>query len=125
MLILFKPWRPMKAVKSEPAINAYLVETGKAVKSKFIDELAGSKSGRMYGGHRASAPGEYPAHWRGALLAGTNYTVSSRSVEIGSTAPHAKYLMGTSKMKKRRMFDNAMKEAKRPRIGLFAGFDRS
>ena len=45
----------------ERAITDALLKTGDEMKFEFIGELNRSKSGRMYGTHRASAPGQSPA----------------------------------------------------------------
>lgn len=37
------------------------------LRNSALDVLRGQRSGRMYGGHQASAPGEPPANWSGAL----------------------------------------------------------
>lgn len=37
------------------------------LRNSALTVLSGSRSGRMYGGHQASAPGEPPAVWSGAF----------------------------------------------------------
>lgn len=37
------------------------------LRNSALDILTGQRSGRMYGGHRASAPGEPPATWSGVF----------------------------------------------------------
>ena len=37
------------------------------LRNSALDVLSGARSGRMYGGHQASAPGEAPAQWSGTL----------------------------------------------------------
>lgn len=44
------------------------------------DILNSPKSGRMYGSHQASAPGEAPANWTGDLEKSLNKSILSRSV---------------------------------------------
>lgn len=65
--------------------------------------MNGSKSGRMYGSHQASAGGEYSAFLSGEQLHGIDYAVQGpRQFEFGASAPHAVYLeLGTSKMEAR------------------------
>lgn len=46
---------------------------------------SGPHSGRMYGGHQASAPGEYPANLSGQLLGSISYEVGSREFRVGSS----------------------------------------
>lgn len=55
------------------------------------------KTGRMYGTHQSSAPGEAPANWSGELARsiyidrkGSNQYVTRR--EVGASAPHATVL---------------------------------
>lgn len=64
------------------------------------------KSGRMYGSHQASAPGEPPAHWRGELIKGYRTKVQTRKdgvKAIGTNvSQHIKKLeQGTRKMRPR------------------------
>lgn len=63
----------------------------------------GSKSGRQYGDHQASAPGEYSAFLSGEHLKSIDYDVQgSRQFEFGAGAPHSIFLeLGTSKMEPR------------------------
>ena len=78
----------------------------------------GPHSGRLYGSHQASAPGEYPAHWHGQLISSIGYTVdSSRQFRVGSTGAHNRgfdYAVGlhegTSKMAPRPYITKAVTE---------------
>ena len=55
--------------------------------------LVGPKTGRMYGTHRASAPGESPANQTGRLAKSGDYKVhGSSSMTVGETIPEAKFL---------------------------------
>ena len=57
------------------------------------------KTGRIYGGHQASAPGEAPANWRGELVAGFSIEMKGNRAIIRNRAPHASMLeLGTSRM---------------------------
>lgn len=60
----------------------------------------GSKSGRMYGGHQASAAGEYSAFLSGAHFRSIDYKVNgSHSFEFGAGTAYSAFLEeGTSKM---------------------------
>lgn len=63
--------------------------------------LAGGKTGKQYGKHRASAPGEAPASDTGTLVRGITARVGSEplSYEVHSVADYAGFLeYGTSKM---------------------------
>jgi hypothetical protein len=122
MQFQFTAWAPLSVRKNEFAVQQWLGHCGEAIKAKFVGGLHGGHSGRWYGIHLASAPGEYPAFWKGMLEAQTSVTLSLGQVEVGSTAPHARFLMGTRKMAKRKMFDNAIQEAKFPAIRRFAQF---
>jgi len=68
---------------------------------KLIKE--GPKTGRMYGSHQASAPGEPPANRTGRLQRSLKYkTRNHREMTIGAYAEYAGYLeAGTRKMKAR------------------------
>lgn len=63
----------------------------------------GSKSGRSYGGHQASAPGEYSAFLTGEHLRSIDYNVTgTKQFEFGAGAEHSVFLeLGTSKMEPR------------------------
>jgi len=66
--------------------------------------LSGTRTGRMYGTHQASAPGEPPANWTGELVAsgGTRYDRSRLVGEVIFSAPYALALeFGTEKMEPR------------------------
>lgn len=66
--------------------------------------LSGPKSGRIYGEHQASAPGEAPANWTGELVASgaTRYNRAQLYGEVVFTAPYALALeYGTEKMEPR------------------------
>jgi len=81
-----------------------LHEIGKDV----VDEtrkliINGPKTGRVYGNHQASAPGEAPANKTGRLAASGDYKVRNwQEMTVGETAFYAKFLEdGTRKMKPR------------------------
>ncbi len=63
----------------------------------------GSRSGRMYGSHQASAPGEYSAFLTGEHFRSIDYDVNgSHSFDFGAGAKHSPFLeLGTSKMEAR------------------------
>lgn len=71
--------------------------TRKEIKSK-------NKTGRLYGQHRASAPGQYPANETGALAKGVRFKTSGSTMRFGDTVMHGKFLEGGTKVGgKRRM----------------------
>lgn len=59
------------------------------LRNSALGILSGSRSGRMYGGHQASAPGEAPAQWSGTLRLSwqtrtyTGATTFKSSIETG------------------------------------------
>lgn len=65
--------------------------------------MNGTKSGRMYGGHQASAPGEYSAFLTGAHLQSVDYRVQGPwNFEFGAGMHYSPFLeLGTSKMEPR------------------------
>lgn len=78
------------------AADLYLAEIRRLI-------LNTPKTGRMYGDHQASAPGEAPANWTGHLLNSfkvTQHTTGSVvSVRVTNTAEYAPHLeFGTIKM---------------------------
>ena len=82
--------------------GGFVLET--AVK---VSMSATSHSGKMYGGHRASAPGETPAVDTGVLVNSINTQLVSSSdteaiAEVGTGVEYAEFLeFGTSKMEAR------------------------
>ena len=71
------------------------------------------KSGRVYGAHQASAPGEYSANKSGDLLNSVDYEVSGKEyISFHATSGHAGYQEdGTSKMAARPNLGNALRDA--------------
>lgn len=85
------------------AINQSLSEWGRVLKSHHINKLTtGSRSGRLYGTHRASAPGEYPASRSGNLVKSVGVDLGNKQLVFGEGVHYAKYLEhGTGKMEPR------------------------
>ena len=85
-------------------------EIGKLVTSKLSNNiLRTKKSGVMYKYKtrrlRASAAGEYPRNRSGFLRKSINFEVmSSTRMEIGLSAPYAKYLQGDEDFAPKRLF---------------------
>ena len=77
----------------------------------------GPKTGRMYGLHQASAPGQPPANRTGRLIQSLKYkTRNHREMTVGAYADYAGFLeSGTRKMKPRpfviKAVTNKMQEA--------------
>lgn len=64
--------------------------------------LSGSKSGRRYGTHTSSAPGEAPANWTGELVKSISVQKNGRTSFVFVAAKYAEFLeFGTSKMRAR------------------------
>jgi hypothetical protein len=64
----------------------------------------GKRTGRLYGNHRASAPGEVPSSRGGRLAKSVDYKVHGwQKMSLGQTAPYADYLeTGTKRIRPRR-----------------------
>ena len=113
----FQPWRAMRAEFDRKAVRAFVSDAAEATEDAFKAGMRSGKSGRIYrrkrGSHQASAPGEYPAIDSGALIATVGKKVRAMDMEVGSSAkPYALYLRtGTGKMARRKMSDDALKEA--------------
>lgn len=54
-----------EAIPKQMASRAY--RASNELRNSALTVLSGGRSGRMYGGHQASAPGEPPAVWTGAF----------------------------------------------------------
>ena len=88
------------------AIEKAMDEWGKVLKKDHVRKLTtGSRSGRLYGSHRASAAGEYPAKQTGALAASVSVKTSGKKLTFAESAPYAGFLEnGTKKMAARPHF---------------------
>lgn len=78
------------------------------------------KSGRLYGDHRASAPGEPPASQSGRLVRSFKPEINKQgdkiTLTISSSEPHFRWTEGgTARMKKRPLVEPAFKNST-PRI---------
>lgn len=63
---------------------------------------SGAKSGRRYGTHTSSAPGQSPANWTGKLLNSIKIQKTKGIAFVYITAKYAEFLeFGTSKMRPR------------------------
>ena len=63
---------------------------------------SGAKSGRRYGSHTSSAPGQAPANWTGQLLKSIKVQKMKGISFVYITAKYAEFLeFGTSKMRAR------------------------
>jgi hypothetical protein len=101
--IQFTPWTPFYARKDPGTIKSWLQAIGEASKQAF--------SGGMGSYPPASAPGAWPNSRTGSLKGSIAIEVTESSMTIGSNMPYSIYLRtGTSKMARRKMSDDALKE---------------
>ena len=124
-MFIFTPWRSFKAFIDRQAKKIWLNKIANDAVTIFKKGMRGPHSGRVYRGKRSSSPGEYPASQSGRLIGSIRKQVTANEATIGSNVAHSIYLRnGTSKMKRRKMSDNAMAEsiARNRGIGRFAGF---
>ena len=77
------------------AANSLANEMKKRIKT-------GAKSGKTYGNHTSSAPGQSPANWTGQLLRSIKVQKAKGIAFVYITAKYAEFLeFGTSKMRAR------------------------
>jgi hypothetical protein len=102
--IRFDPWRPFHARKNHAEIHRWLQALATNSKNIF-------KSGM--GSHPpASSPSEYPARRTSSLHGSVDAVVEGMSMTVGSNMFYSHYLRhGTSRMARRKMSDNALREA--------------
>ena len=119
MIISFSPWGTFRAKKKPEEIRRWLRQIGDASIAAF--------KGGMGRGPAPSAPGAWPNVQTGRLRDSIRKEVTSTSVTVGSNTPYSGYLRsGTSKMARRKMSDNALKEGMRgARLGRWVEFSRS
>lgn len=113
--LAFRGWGKFFASYEQGAVQDWLKHVGDRSLSAFRQGMSGSHAGRVYRfrgrGHRASRSGEYPAKRSGALYSSAQTQVSRDKMEIGTNKHYAIYLRtGTSKMKRRKMSDEALKD---------------
>lgn len=128
-MIIFKPWRRFRAFHNVRNVLAFLKDAGESTADTLRKGIMSPpKTGRRYGRHQASAPGEYPANKSGDLASGIRTRISSDEAETGTTDMHGFYLReGTRYMRPRKMSDAALKEALpgvRERMKAFAEWRR-
>lgn len=115
----FEPWRPFLARKKPQEIKRWLKAVGVASEEAF--------KGGMGNYPPASAPGAYPNVRTGRLRGSIRHVVTSDSVTIGSNMFYSIFLRtGTSKMARRKMSDDALKEgAQKARLGHWVEWSRA
>lgn len=94
------------------AINAHALDVRGDIQRRI---QRGPKTGRVYGGHQASAPGEAPATDTGTLVSSITYRKTAPlAAEIESRLPYAAMLeFGTTRMDPRPSWTPS-NEAKKP-----------
>jgi len=85
--------------KAENLVNDSSVYMAEEMKKSIA---SGAKSGRRYGNHTSSAPGQAPANWTGKLLRSIKVQKMKGISFVYVTAKYAEFLeFGTSKMRPR------------------------
>lgn len=113
MRIDFKPWRKFSAFHNIANVRRFIQDAADSAAETLEKGIRSPpKTGRYYGSHRASAPGEYPANKSGTLASGIRKRITPTEAEIGTTDMHGFYLReGTTRMAPRKMSDAALTEA--------------
>jgi hypothetical protein len=113
IILQFTPWRPFYARKDPETIKSWLRAIGDASKAAFI--------GGMGSYPPASSPGAWPNVRSGSLLSTISVEVTADEMTIGSNMFYSAYLRsGTSKMARRKMSDDALKEGMAASEGVLA-----
>jgi len=118
MRIEFKPWRPFYAKYRNVGVKGWLARIGQEAEQIF--------KGGMGHYPPASTPSQYPARRTSRLYASVSHQVARDSVTIGSNMFYSIFLrMGTYKMARRKMSDDALREAlRKARLGPFVEWVR-
>lgn len=108
-----KNWPTDIGVRLRLGLTDGLHMTGQALVRRTQIGMQGPKSGRVYGGHQASAPGEYSAIRSGTLVRSVDYRVSGPTyITFYATAPHAGYQeRGTARMAARENLIRSIRES--------------
>jgi hypothetical protein len=104
--ITFTPWGRFQARKKPAVIRNWLHDIGRASEEAFRSGMGNYPP--------ASAPGAWPNSRTGRLKGSIRSEVEGiSSVTVGSNMPYSIFLrMGTSKMARRKMSDDALKEGR-------------
>ncbi len=98
--------------KLQAGVERFVQKGAAYVKGQLQASMAEPKSGRLYGRHRASAPGQSPAV-DSSNLTGSIAVIMQNSLEakIGTPVEYALWLeTGTSRMRARPLWDRTAKE---------------
>ncbi len=91
------------------------------IAERSVSSMAGSKSGRMYGQHQASAPGEAPAIDTGQLADSIQTDVSGTSGMVYTNSEHGPYMeLGTHDIGPRPFFAPAAEAERKPAADALA-----
>lgn len=75
------------------AVAGAVDKTGQEMAEAMRQKMLAGKSGQLYGSHQASAPGEAPANWSGALMDTLESTMTGpTSAEVSAGGTQAPYL---------------------------------
>jgi phage gpG-like protein len=99
--------------KLQAGIERFVVKGSAHLQGELRASMAAPKHGRLYGRHRASAPGESPAVDSGNLITSIAI-VSENSLEakIGTPVEYAAYLEhGTSRMAARPLWERTARKS--------------
>ncbi len=99
--------------KLEAGLGRFVKKGSAYIEGQLKVSMAGAKSGRMYGTHQASAPGESPAVDSGNLAGSISVIMaSSLEAKIGTNVEYATYLEnGTSRMAQRPLWEKTATES--------------
>lgn len=105
--VTVKDRTPELMQKLEQAIASFVIKGAGFIHGELKKRMAEPKSGRMYGKHQASAPGESPAVDSGNLTGSiTQIFPSTLEAKIGTPVEYALYLeSGTSRMGARPLWE--------------------
>jgi phage gpG-like protein len=114
----FSGWKAFHAKKDTAEIHRWLQSVADAGTKIFRNS--------MRSGPGPSSPGQYPASQTGRLRASISSQVTESEATIGSNMSYSIYLrMGTSKMARRKMSDDALKEGvQQGRLGRWVRWSR-
>lgn len=100
--------------KLEAAIGRFVVKGAAYVEGQLKSSMAAPKSGRRYGKHVASAPGESPAVDSSNLIGSIHTLIAANRLEakVGTPVQYAVFLEeGTSKMAPRPLWEKTAKDS--------------
>lgn len=113
-MISFKPWRRFVARYNRANVRSFLRDAADTSEKVFKAGVSKKKTGIKHAGlpNRSSRPSEYPANQSGRLRGSIKSRVNASEAEVGSGMYYSMFLRnGTRRMARRKMSDDAMKEA--------------